>query len=39
MSRNFRIYYLQKTEKFMILMGKRRLQSVAHTVAIKNTDF
>lgn len=29
MNRNFRIYYLQKTEKFMILMGKRRLQSVA----------
>ena len=26
MSRNIRIYYLQKTEKFMILMGKRRLQ-------------
>ena len=38
-NRNFRIYYLQKMEKFMILMGKRRLQSVAHTVAIKNTDF
>lgn len=29
MSRNIRIYYLQKMEKFMILMGKRRLQSVA----------
>lgn len=26
MSRNIRIYYLQKTEKFMMLMGKRRLQ-------------
>lgn len=39
MSRNIRIYYLQKMEKFMILMEKRRLQSVGHTVRIKNTDF
>ena len=25
MSRNFRIYYLQKTEKFMILIGKKAI--------------